>query len=86
ITIIGDEPVAPYSRPALSKALLRDGDDLTSHLLPEATHGATERRGMAAVGVAVARQCVRLADGDAVPYDALVIATGTRARRLVRGN
>ncbi len=86
ITIIGDEPVAPYSRPALSKALLRDGDDLTSHLLPEATHGATERRGMAAVGVDVARQCVRLADGDAVPYDALVIATGTRARRLVRGN
>ncbi|MEK6291128.1 MAG: FAD-dependent oxidoreductase, partial [Paraburkholderia tropica] len=55
ITIIGDEPVAPYSRPALSKALLRDGDDLTSHLLPEATHGATERRGMAAVGVDVAR-------------------------------
>jgi NADPH-dependent 2,4-dienoyl-CoA reductase/sulfur reductase-like enzyme len=84
ITVIGDEPVAPYSRPALSKALLRDGDDLTSHLLPEATHGATERRGVAAVGLDVDRQRVVLADGDEVPYDALVIATGTRARRLGR--
>ncbi|QBQ99470.1 NAD(P)/FAD-dependent oxidoreductase [Paraburkholderia pallida] len=86
ITVIGDEPVAPYSRPALSKALLRDGDDLTSHLLPEATHGATERRGIAAVGVDVDRQRVRLADGDEAPYDALVIATGTRARRLGRAH
>ncbi len=82
ITVIGDETVAPYSRPALSKALLRDGDDLSSHLLPEATHGADERRGVAAVGLDVDRQRVRLADGDEVPYDALVIATGTRARRL----
>ncbi|MDR8396569.1 FAD-dependent oxidoreductase [Paraburkholderia sp. USG1] len=85
ITVIGDEPVAPYSRPALSKAMLRDEDDLTSHLLPEATHGAIERRGIAAVGVDVDRQRVRLADGDEVPYDALVIATGTRARRLSPG-
>lgn len=82
ITVIGDEPVAAYSRPALSKALLRGGDDLTSHLLPEATHGATELRGIAAVGLDVDRQRVRLADGDEVPYDALVISTGTRARRL----
>ncbi|SAL27221.1 FAD-dependent pyridine nucleotide-disulfide oxidoreductase [Caballeronia cordobensis] len=82
ITVIGDEPVAPYSRPALSKAMLRYQDDLTSHLLPAATHGAIERRGMAAVGLDVDRQRVRLADGDEVPYDALVISTGTRARRL----
>jgi 3-phenylpropionate/trans-cinnamate dioxygenase ferredoxin reductase component len=86
ITVIGDEPVAPYSRPALSKAMLRDEDDLTSHLLPEATHGAIERRGTAAVGVDVDRQRVRLADGDEVPYDALVISTGTRARRLGLGS
>jgi len=82
ITVIGDERVAPYSRPALSKALLRGGDDLTSHLLPEATHGATELRGIAAVGLDVDRRRVRLADGDEVPYDALVISTGTRAKRL----
>lgn len=82
ITVIGDEPVAPYSRPALSKAMLRDENDLTSHLLPEATHGAIERRGIAAVGLDVDRQRVLLADGDEVPYDALVISTGTRARRL----
>jgi 3-phenylpropionate/trans-cinnamate dioxygenase ferredoxin reductase subunit len=86
ITVIGDEPVAPYSRPSLSKAMLRDEDDLTSHLLPEATHGAIERRGTAAVGVDVDRQRVRLADGDELPYDALVISTGTRARRLGLGS
>lgn len=84
ITVIGDEPGAPYSRPALSKALLRDDDDLSSHLLPEATHGAIERRGVAAIGVDVERQRVRLTDGDDVPYDALLICTGTRARRLGR--
>jgi NADPH-dependent 2,4-dienoyl-CoA reductase/sulfur reductase-like enzyme len=86
ITVIGDEPVAPYSRPALSKALLRDGDDLTSHLLPAATHGAIERRGIAAIGLDVDRQRVLLADGEEVSYDALVISTGTRAKRLGVGN
>ncbi|BFG81018.1 FAD-dependent oxidoreductase [Paraburkholderia terrae] len=86
ITVIGDEPVAPYSRPALSKAMLRNEDDLTSHLLPEATHRATERRGIAAVRLDVDRQRVRLADGDDVPYDALIISTGTRAKRLDPGS
>jgi 3-phenylpropionate/trans-cinnamate dioxygenase ferredoxin reductase component len=86
ITVIGDETVAPYSRPALSKAMLRDDDDLTSHLLPDSNHGAIERRGIAAVGLDIESQRVRLADGDEVPYDALIISTGTRARRLAPGS
>ena len=39
LTIIGDEPHAPYSRPALSKAALLD-DEMTSHRLPDPEHGA----------------------------------------------
>ncbi|WP_182906277.1 NAD(P)/FAD-dependent oxidoreductase [Microbispora sp. H13382] len=82
LTIVGDEPHAAYSRPALSKALLLDGDDVSSHELPPATHGADEILGVRASGLDVERRLVRLDDGAALPYDRLVIASGSRARRL----
>ena len=40
LSIVGDEPA--YSRPALSKALLRD--DPSAHELPPAAHGAGRQR------------------------------------------
>ncbi|MCK8675489.1 FAD-dependent oxidoreductase [Rhodococcus sp. HM1] len=79
LTVVGDEPVPAYSRPALSKALLTDGG---SHELAAPAHGATELLGVAAVGLGVAARTVRLDDGRDLPFDGLVIATGTRARRL----
>ncbi|NGP04558.1 oxidoreductase [Rhodococcus sp. 14C212] len=79
LTIVGDEPRAAYSRPALSKALLVDGG---SHELAPPTHGATEVLGVAAVGLDVESRRVRLADGSELSFDGLVIATGSRARRL----
>ncbi|MEV0154689.1 FAD-dependent oxidoreductase [Micromonospora sp. NPDC050686] len=82
LTIVGDETHPAYSRPALSKALLLDGDDLSSHELPPATHGATELLGVRATGLDVDRQLVTLDDGAALPYDRVVLATGSRARRL----
>lgn len=82
LTIVGDEPHAPYSRPALSKTLLLDGADMTSHRLPEPTHEATEILGVAASGLEPDRRVVHLDDGSDLPYDRLVIATGSRARRL----
>ncbi|SEF64761.1 Pyridine nucleotide-disulphide oxidoreductase [Thermomonospora echinospora] len=82
LTIVGDEPHPAYSRPALSKALLLDGDDMSSHELPPPTHGANEIRGVRASGLDVERRLVSLEDGTALPYDRLVIATGSRARRL----
>ncbi|MGI5160674.1 NAD(P)/FAD-dependent oxidoreductase [Microbispora sp. CA-102843] len=82
LTIVGDEPHPAYSRPALSKALLLDGDDVSSHELPPATHGANEFLGVRASGLDVERRLVSLDDGTALPYDRLVIATGSRARRL----
>ncbi|MFF3503375.1 NAD(P)/FAD-dependent oxidoreductase [Streptomyces sp. NPDC003247] len=82
LTIIGDERHAAYSRPALSKALLAPASDLSAHRLPAPTHGATEILGVPATGLDVAGHRVTLADGSAQPYDALVVATGSRARRL----
>ncbi|WP_256976683.1 NAD(P)/FAD-dependent oxidoreductase [Streptomyces sp. CS113] len=82
LTVVGDERHPAYSRPALSKALLLDGDDLTSHELPPAGHGATELLGVRATGLDLDRRLVSLDDGTALPYDRLVLATGSRARRL----
>jgi 3-phenylpropionate/trans-cinnamate dioxygenase ferredoxin reductase component len=81
LTIVGDERHAAYSRPALSKAMLH-GDDLTAHHLPPPTHRATERLGVTATALDVDRRTVALDDGSTLPYDALVIATGSRARRF----
>lgn len=85
LIIVGDEPHAAYSRPALSKALLRDPDGLSAHELPPATHGGTELRGVGAVGLDVEARTVLLDGGERLAYDGLVVATGCRARRLGEG-
>ena len=82
ITLVGDERHAAYSRPALSKALLREDGDQEAHLLPPPAHGAEERLGVAATALDVHAREVLLDSGDRLPYDGLVIATGCRPRRL----
>ncbi|MFG3140305.1 NAD(P)/FAD-dependent oxidoreductase [Streptomyces sp. NPDC048211] len=82
LTIVGDEPHPAYSRPALSKSVLLDGADMTSHELPPAGHGAAELLGVRATGLDLDRRLVALDDGNALPYDRVVLATGSRARRL----
>jgi NADPH-dependent 2,4-dienoyl-CoA reductase/sulfur reductase-like enzyme len=82
LTVVGAEAHHPYSRPALSKALLQGGDDLTAHRLPEPTHEAAAVLGVAATGLDVEARVVTLDGGEELPYDGLVIASGSRARRL----
>ncbi|MFZ2177523.1 MAG: NAD(P)/FAD-dependent oxidoreductase [Rhodococcus sp. (in: high G+C Gram-positive bacteria)] len=89
LTIVGDESRSAYSRPALSKALLVPGPaeravdgEPRSHELAPPTHEATEMLGVAAVGLDVESRRVSLDDGSCLTYDGLVIATGSRARRL----
>jgi len=82
LVVVGEEPHPPYSRPALSKALLRDLADVSSHRLPEPETEAVEMLGVRATGLDPARRVVRLDDGSETSYDGLAIATGTRARRL----
>ncbi|MCB5293290.1 NAD(P)/FAD-dependent oxidoreductase [Arthrobacter sp. SO3] len=83
LTVVGAERHHPYSRPALSKALLHGNDALQAHELPEPTHAATELLGISATGLDVDARLVRLDGGGELPYDGLVIASGSRAKSLV---
>ena len=86
ITLIGDEPIAPYQRPPLSKAYLTgelDADRLP--LRPLEVYAAENIHlllGRRANWIDRQRKRVRLEGGQELPYDALVIATGARPRRL----
>lgn len=86
ITLVGEEPIAPYQRPPLSKAWLKgeaNADDLmlkdddwyaeaNCRLLLNVTGQSIDRAG----------KTVTLSTGETVPYDVLIIATGARARKL----
>ena len=86
LTLIGDEDVAPYDRPPLSKQVL------AGKWAPEKTVLATDERlaraevtlhlGVPATGLDVATTTVHLANGSSLSGTHVVIATGTRARRL----
>ncbi|WP_241386853.1 NAD(P)/FAD-dependent oxidoreductase [Rhodococcus sp. CH91] len=78
LTIVGEENRPAYSRPALSKALLTDGG---SPELPAPAHGATELLAVTAVGLDLTARVVHLDDGTELPFDGLVIASGSRPRR-----
>lgn len=86
ITLIGDEPHPAYSRPALSKSLLRDVADQDSHLLPPPLHGATEILGVRAQSLDLDSRIVLLADGTALEFDGLIISTGCRPMHLGSGD
>ena len=83
VTVVCDEPVRPYDRPPLSK------EGLLGTIEPSfrpadwyADHGIELRLGAAARSLEPARRTVTLAGGERLRYDALLIATGARARAL----
>ncbi|MFJ9645523.1 NAD(P)/FAD-dependent oxidoreductase [Streptomyces sp. NPDC004244] len=81
LTMVGDEPYEPYDRPPLSKQVLLGKSTAERTALPRRRAIDAEwRLGVAASGLDMAGKRVKLADGDEVPYDRLVIATGVRAR------
>lgn len=86
ITLIGEEPERPYERPALSKDYLQGkspADDLFVH--PEnwyAEHDVETRFGEPVVSIDRGASTVALASGQRVPYDRLLVATGSRPRIL----
>jgi 3-phenylpropionate/trans-cinnamate dioxygenase ferredoxin reductase subunit len=86
ITIVGDEPERPYERPALSKDYLQGRssvDDLFVH--PHdwyREHDVETRFADAAVSIDRAADAVTLDSGAVLPYDRLLLATGSRPRRL----
>lgn len=86
ITLLGEENHRPYERPPLSKELLAGKMPIEKIYLhaPEyyAQSGITLRLGATAVEIDRTAQRVRLADGSQIAYDALLLTTGARARRL----
>ncbi|RDG34897.1 NAD(P)/FAD-dependent oxidoreductase [Streptomyces corynorhini] len=86
ISLVGDEPHAPYDRPPLSKQILSgEWNPKRLPLRPYAdldALGLDLRLGAAATGLDTADRTVLLADGERVAYDGLIVATGVRPRRL----
>jgi NADPH-dependent 2,4-dienoyl-CoA reductase/sulfur reductase-like enzyme len=89
LTLLSDELHPPYDRPPLSKQLLKaDVEANPVHLAREGSDEATLnldlRRGVRAVGLRPGVVLTEDGNGEAgeVDYDALVIATGVRAREL----
>jgi NADPH-dependent 2,4-dienoyl-CoA reductase/sulfur reductase-like enzyme len=79
ISILCGEPVAPYDRPPLSKELVatpfRPADWYASA-------GVELVLGRRAAALDAGRRRVELDDGESIDYDALIVATGSRPRRL----
>lgn len=85
ITLIGGEEHLPYDRPPLSKQFLYEDDELDttfrsrSYLRDDL--GVDLRLGTWARGLDIREKRVQLDTGE-IGYDALVVATGSRARTL----
>lgn len=82
ITVIGEESVGAYARPPLSKGVLAGRDDPGSVILPALPADIDVRHGVRATGLDSAAGLVLLDDGTDLHFDGLVIASGSRARRL----
>lgn len=80
ITVVGDEPHLPYDRPPLSKQVLRGLFSPDTTLPRHPGLKAAFRLGTPARALDLDARTVSLADGATLPYDRLLIATGTRAR------
>jgi 3-phenylpropionate/trans-cinnamate dioxygenase ferredoxin reductase subunit len=86
VTLIGDEAVAPYQRPPLSKAYLKGDANLEAlKLRPDAFYEDQGIRLMLGKRVAAIhrdKKQVMVENGPSLGYEALILATGSHARWL----
>ena len=86
LTLIGAEPWPPYQRPPLSKKYLAGALERERLLIRPANffpdHAVTTHFGRRVTDIAPRERHVRLDDGVVVPFDALLLATGSHPRRL----
>ena len=84
VLVIGAEPFLPYERPALSKEYLAGDKTFDALLLRAASYWEEKkievRLGERVVAVDAVAHEVRLSDGAAIGYGALVWAAGGKAR------
>ena len=86
LTLVGEEPFAPYERPALSKEFLT-GEKSASDLFLRPGSFWNEQRielvlGQRVASVDVEPRTAVTSAGRLIGWDALVLATGARARKL----
>lgn len=86
IIVICEEPRAPYSKPPLSKGVLRREEPVErTALRPESWYAKKDielRTSVAATDLDTEQRVVRLSTGEDLAYDKLLIATGGRPRTL----
>jgi len=86
IVLVGDEPYLPYQRPPLSKKFLA-GEMAAERLYVKPAsfyEDANVEQHLDTTITAINRseKCLRVADGESVAYDKLVLALGSRVRQL----
>ncbi|MFB3104528.1 MAG: FAD-dependent oxidoreductase, partial [Pseudomonadales bacterium] len=86
VVIIGDEPYIPYQRPPLSKQYLSGEQGIERvYLRPEkfyASKNITLKTGVRVEQIDTVAQTVTTDSDETIPYKKLLIATGSRPRRL----
>ncbi len=85
LTIVGDEPHRPYDRPPLSKQVLTGEWGADRIALPAGSGDSLDAQwelGAGAEALDLAGRRVVLADGRALRFDGLVVATGAAPRPL----
>jgi 3-phenylpropionate/trans-cinnamate dioxygenase ferredoxin reductase subunit len=86
ITLVGEEPWLPYQRPPLSKAWLKgEAGEEDLQLRPASFYeaqGIEVRLRSRAQVIERSMRNVILRSGEPLPYDALILAMGARAREL----
>ena len=86
ITLLGQEPNAPYERPPLSKDYLQgkaERDSIFVHPEPwYAEHAVELSLGSAVTSLDPASRTVTTATGERMSYDKLLLATGSKPRHL----
>jgi 3-phenylpropionate/trans-cinnamate dioxygenase ferredoxin reductase subunit len=86
LALLGEERHAPYDRPPLSKAVLLKEQSVDQCKLATPSElearGIDFRPGVRVLAIDRERRHVALADGETLPYERLLLATGAEPRRL----
>lgn len=84
VTLVGDEPEPPYSRMAIPYFLIKQIEEVGTHLRKTADHFAKrgiDLRQARVTALTPASRTLTLADGGQLAYDTLLLATGSRPVR-----
>jgi 3-phenylpropionate/trans-cinnamate dioxygenase ferredoxin reductase component len=86
VVLVGEEPELPYERPPMSKGYLLGTEEREKARVHDenwyADHDVDLRTGVPATGLDPAGHRLTLADGSELGYGAVLLATGSSARRI----